>query len=173
MGNRIGERPLGAQKLPPQRVNQGKMVTTQKTPKTEKFAQTRPWTRTTQRPIVRTTFVSTTKDLSDDDFFNLLKLLDDSAKEEQKPQNDQMRFSLNVDQQGRVNQNYGKFSERKQGEVQQRFKTTQHLENHLQSKMTKPRDSIVPAGRNEKEKLEKSHKNVGLVRTTRRPVQTR
>jgi hypothetical protein len=92
----------------------GKKPTTTQKPTTQK-PTTRKVVKTTPKPKATTT-------ISDDAFMNLLNILGKKEqKKQQKPSNNQMRFSLNVNEEGEVNQMYGKDAEKKNTNVADRL----------------------------------------------------
>lgn len=144
-----------------------------------------PRTFSTRTPMARRVVTSTQKpkptttEVSDDEFFNLLKILDLTAKAkdeepskdiktrlnpvvevEEKPKNDQMRFSLNVDETGEVNQMYGKSDGKVESNLQERLKN-----NALKVPPTTHKPAPV-INRVVAEKSKKVESNFGPIATT-------
>jgi hypothetical protein len=127
---------------------------------------------TTQKPkVVKTTpkpKAKTTTTISDDAFMNLLNILGkkEPKKQEKPQQNDQMRFSLNVNEEGEVNQMYGKDAEKKNTNVVDR----------LGKPVSKPANAVSPKGsqvinRNQfAQKAEVQKSKFGPASTTKSPT---
>lgn len=114
LGSRLEGRPAGAQKQ--QQPNMQRMMAMRQARMKAAAAA-----KTTQKPkVLKTTPKPTkTKQITDDDFLNLLDIL--GKKETKKTENNQMRFSLNVNENGEVNQMYGKDAEKKNTNVASRL----------------------------------------------------
>merc|ERR1712176_152815 len=137
-------RPIGAQKVtqkpaiqnrvkPTQRPLQRPNQSTQQPVRKQPVRQAQPLQniRTTQKPVTQKTLK-----VSDESFFDLLKILEEGKTKEDNPTPNKKVFSLNVDESGKVNQQYGKPMSNPKNSLQNRLQKTPPV-------FKKPVDKVV------------------------------